>query len=765
MKDLIIYKRLRLLLLVFLSSINAFCQDFSLPFIELFNNTVFPPVGWEVFIGTNGLGTSNNWIRSTSSTYEGSGSAFVDIESTGFDEAEDWLVSPKIYLNASSITVLSFYQKKDIYFNWGASYAIKVSTTSQTDPSSFIDLETYDESIMNSSSYSKKTVDFSAYNGQEIYIAFVMTQSFAGGWYIDSLMLTSSCNLPRKLEIVGNSCAYTSSIESYFIDSLPGTSLVWITNDGTITGSGNSVNVSWNSEGKKVLTVTPSNSCGTGLESNLNIDVLDSNDPPNVPILTYPDNSASNIVDSLTFKWDNSCFTNSFEIQVSELIDFNTIFYTSNGIVENNHHVSDLTDGSQYYWRTRAINNWGASGWSEIRSFTTIAKPSTQASNLVFSNIGDTYFNVSWTNGNGERRIVFIKEGDFVEAIPTDKTTYTSDPKYKSGSQIGSSGWYCVYQGQESFVAITSLSPSTLFQIMVIEFNGEDGTEKYLTDVAENNPMNQSTACDTKWTGNLVQMISKGENKYDFSIKLSYSDEYCSTQSTIIFHDVSIEQSLHLTYGSGYVEGTVSSDGNSINGTYNNINLSGCDVDVSGSWSASRISPLPPDPSAINGDTIPCSGNAYEYHVSYLPDVTYNWTVTGGTISGNGNSINVIWDNTGNYTLSVALMNTCWSGKNKSLNVNVNSCTNIDANENNRLKINIYPNPVNEELNIVFENIKSDLSVKITSIDGRVIFSKDYNYFSNDLYEVINFTHQSRGIYFIMINDGQRIKTEKIIVE
>src|SRR5436190_643855 len=63
-------------------------------------------------------------------------------------------------------------------------------------------------------------------------------------------------------------------------------------------------------------------------------------------------------------------------------------------------------------------------------------EPTVQASNVVFSSVGATAMNVSWTNGNGASRIVLAKQGSPVDAAPSDGTAYTASAAFGSGSEL-----------------------------------------------------------------------------------------------------------------------------------------------------------------------------------------------------------------------------------------------------------------------------------------------------------------------------------------
>lgn len=159
---------------------------------EGFETTV-PPAGWLSYIGTNGLGTGFNWSSSTTA-YAGSKAAFVRYENVTGGNAEDWLVTPMIDLANVSSPSLSFYTRQSFSTDYGSTYYVKVSTTSQTDISTFTDAATWTETTLNAAYnvYEQKTVDLSAYVGQQIYLAFVMSNDDGDSWFIDDVKVNAN---------------------------------------------------------------------------------------------------------------------------------------------------------------------------------------------------------------------------------------------------------------------------------------------------------------------------------------------------------------------------------------------------------------------------------------------------------------------------------------------------------------------------------------------------------------------------------------------
>ncbi|MGX5816903.1 MBG domain-containing protein [Chitinophaga lutea] len=102
---------------------------------------------------------------------------------------------------------------------------------------------------------------------------------------------------------------------------------------------------------------------------------------------------------------------------------------------------------------------------------------------------------LSWTNGNGAKRAVFMLAGSAATTPPADLTDYTANAVFGAGSQIGSTGWYCVYNGTANTVNVTGLTPKTNYRAMVVEYNdnGQAGNARYQPILLGGNPADFQT--------------------------------------------------------------------------------------------------------------------------------------------------------------------------------------------------------------------------------------------------------------------------------
>lgn len=101
---------------------------------------------------------------------------------------------------------------------------------------------------------------------------------------------------------------------------------------------------------------------------------------------------------------------------------------------------------------------------------TSCTPPTTQATNFSATNIQSNQMQANWMRGNGDNVLVVARAGGAVNADPTNGTTYTANPAFGSGSQIGT-GNYVVYNGTGSFETVTGLTAFTAYHYAIYEYN------------------------------------------------------------------------------------------------------------------------------------------------------------------------------------------------------------------------------------------------------------------------------------------------------
>jgi hypothetical protein len=93
--------------------------------------------------------------------------------------------------------------------------------------------------------------------------------------------------------------------------------------------------------------------------------------PPVKAQLKEPVNDT--IIDSrsVTFKWNISCYAESYELEIATDSLFENSIGNYSTITSTNKRYSELEPAQRYFWRVRALNQWGMGAWSDTRQFGT----------------------------------------------------------------------------------------------------------------------------------------------------------------------------------------------------------------------------------------------------------------------------------------------------------------------------------------------------------------------------------------------------------
>ncbi|MGH2666681.1 choice-of-anchor J domain-containing protein [Flavobacterium sp.] len=138
-------------------------------FAESFDSGI--PATWTVL---NQDGGTNTWVANATSTHSGAGNVRITYESSAH---EDYLISPSISVVNGSTNRVSFWAGIDGTF-WTETFQVKLSTTgtASTDFNVVLGTETATTNA-SAANYTQYTYDLSAYNGQNVYVAVVATDT------------------------------------------------------------------------------------------------------------------------------------------------------------------------------------------------------------------------------------------------------------------------------------------------------------------------------------------------------------------------------------------------------------------------------------------------------------------------------------------------------------------------------------------------------------------------------------------------------------
>lgn len=101
--------------------------------------------------------------------------------------------------------------------------------------------------------------------------------------------------------------------------------------------------------------------------------------------------------------------------------------------------------------------------------------PSQGSNNVTVTNLTATTATLSWANGNGEKRMVVLKEGSAIDKFPLDGSNYTANPTFGLGGTLTNSN-YLVYNGTSNTVNITGLKMNTTYHVKIFDYNQNSST-------------------------------------------------------------------------------------------------------------------------------------------------------------------------------------------------------------------------------------------------------------------------------------------------
>jgi hypothetical protein len=167
----------------------------------------FPPADWKVL----SFGTSaQQWRPNDDIARTGSYCALMSwVQEDG--TTDEWLVTKAIDLSQVSGARLFFYES-ETYWSYGLEHTIRVSTTSQDDPSAFETIDTMipDNHTINGFGGAAVELDLSKFVGNStVYVAFCYGTEVADLWYIDDISVV----VPFEHDVRANTIVVDNHVE------------------------------------------------------------------------------------------------------------------------------------------------------------------------------------------------------------------------------------------------------------------------------------------------------------------------------------------------------------------------------------------------------------------------------------------------------------------------------------------------------------------------------------------------------------------------
>lgn len=152
-------------------------------------------------------------------------------------------------------------------------------------------------------------------------------------------------------------------------------------------------------------------------------------------------------------------------------------------------------------------------------------------------------------------------------------------------------------------------------------------------------------------------------------------------------------------------------------------------------------------------------GSIYIFTNTSTNATSYSWDFGDGNTSTATNPTHTYASTSSTYTVTLIATNACGTHTETFTAVTVDVPENLEARG-----LNIYPNPVNENLTLDFGLlIGEDISIDIFDIQGRVLISDQINGQSGAYQKTINVNGLTDGIYFVRLSTIDEVVTKKII--
>lgn len=126
---------------------------------------------------------------------------------------------------------------------------------------------------------------------------------------------------------------------------------------------------------------------------------------------------------------------------------------------------------------------WVPDGDTTITAYFTpviAAEPALPATNYSASISNCTDITINWNSGNGTSRMVIAKADGPVDAFPVDQQSYTANPVFGNGTDLGN-GNFVVYTGNSNSCTVSGLTAGQTCHFAIIELNGDTITSNYNT--------------------------------------------------------------------------------------------------------------------------------------------------------------------------------------------------------------------------------------------------------------------------------------------
>ncbi len=424
--------------------------------------------------------------------------------------------------------------------------------------------------------------------------------------------------------------------------------------------------------------------------------------------------------------------------------------------------------GDTYYWST------GETVPSiEVGPVTTTTYYVTVSSNGC-SNMDTVMVNVSTSNT--------ADAGEDKEICKGDSISITA---------IGGNGFEW-NNGDTTATIVVSPDTTTTYSVLVLSGTCSDNDSIKVT--VKPVPMADAGEGQTICTGGTASLTASGGDSYvwntgDTTASITVNPEITTTYKvTVSINGCSVTDSVTVNMGSSITAGAGGDKEICIGGTVELIAQGGnlFEWNTGDTTSNIRVSPASTTSYVVTVSSGTCSDNDSAIvivHPLPLLDLGNDTTISSNqviTISADTNYVSYTWDNdsTGN---SISIDGPVMEPGKYQLMLTVtdsNQCQNSDTimvtieekTDKIELKyiqghVKLYPNPSNGLINLEIENSdETPIEITILNESGSIIFRNEYVSQPERFNEALNLEGYNNGIYFLQVQKGKTIRSEKFIL-
>lgn len=167
---------------------------------------------------------------------------------------------------------------------------------------------------------------------------------------------------------------------------------------------------------------------------------------------------------------------------------------------------------------------WVSKIWGGALAF----KPTLASANLSFSNKTSTTMQLNWQSGNGNKRIVVMRAGSAINAIPQDSVYYVAHTTFGNGAQLGN-GNFVVYNGSGSSVTVSGLTQNVTYFVSIFEYNGWYGSSNYQSSGA----LSGNTVLPVSWMSFDAKRSDKNTIELEWQTAAEINNDYFEVERFI----------------------------------------------------------------------------------------------------------------------------------------------------------------------------------------------------------------------------------------